>query len=119
MVSPLPSRAVTLRPSLRASRRTTDRRLPFQSGSVTAPASLFVEAGGWVVISAGAPDDVLPRLATVNFGAGAGAGLAGATFFGVGVGVGFGSAASGAGTEVLDRAAAVASIRVATMSAVA
>src|SRR5689334_7875937 len=78
--SPDSSTAVTLKPRLRASRRASDRRLPFQLGGAgkAAPSALF-DAGSVVVPAARGG---VVRLATVSFGGGGagGAGLRGAVF---------------------------------------
>src|SRR4249920_2627404 len=102
-VSPDSSTAVTLRPRFRASRRASDRRLPFQlgSGSPVASSLFFVDAdvaaGGGVF-----------RIATVNLGAG-GAGAGGAGLLGAGLG------SEASGTDGDRGLAAVASIFVMTM----
>src|SRR5437764_12448664 len=111
-VSPDSSTAVTARPSLRASRRASDRRLPFQfgtGGSAAASASFFVDGGGVVVAAEGGGTY---RVATVNF-VGGGAGAGGADL----LGAGFGSDA--AGTDGDRGFAALASSFVMTMKAVA
>src|SRR3982751_5375202 len=79
-VSPDSSTAVTLKPRLRASRRASDRRLPFQLGGAASAAASALFDGGSVVVPA-ARDGVV-RLATVSFGGGGagGAGLRGAVF---------------------------------------
>src|SRR6266496_4925006 len=108
--SPDSSTAVTLNPRSRASRRASDRRLPFQlGGGDNAAASSFFD-GGSVVVPAARGGIV--RLATVSFGGG-GVGTGGAGLRGPG----FGSDASG--TDGDRGFAAVASILVMTMNAVA
>src|SRR4051812_16180476 len=97
-VSPDSSTAVTLRPRPRASRRASDRRLPFQLGSGgNGAASSFFDVGS----IAGAGGGIF-RLATVSFGAG-GVGPGGVDF----PGAGFGS--DGSGTDGDRVFAAVAS----------
>src|SRR4051812_18309624 len=107
-VSPDSSTAVTLKPRLRASRRASDRRLPFQLGGAGNAAASALFAGGSALVPAARGAGV--RLATVSFG-GDGAGEAGFR------GAVFGSDASG--TDGERGFAAVASIFVMTMNAVA
>ena len=104
-----------MNPSLRASRRATDRRFPFQSGTVSVlSASVRALEGSAAGAAPGGVDAGNLRLATVSLGGGC------VGFFGVDVA--WRGAASGlvvVGRPTPSRPAALASILVMTMNAAA